>query len=169
MIHLKPTCDKRRTKKDGTHPIVFRISLNGKSRDISTGLSCNSEDWDYKKNMVKPGIKEKLSILCDRIQETELNLLKSLREYERKFPNGSNIQTVKDYLCSKNSLNNSVLDFWKNEIIRMKKAKSYSNASNYDSALGGLVKVTQMNIPFESINYAWLIDTETLLKEMDLK
>ena len=38
------TLFRSRTKKNGTHPIVFRITVKGKSRDISTGLYCDEKD-----------------------------------------------------------------------------------------------------------------------------
>jgi len=168
MINLKATCDKRRTKKDGTHPIVFRISLNGITRDISTGLSCHFKDWDYTNNLVSLN-NNKLKILCDRLQEQELILLQKLREYERNPNADSNIQTIKEYISSKNKSKNTVQEFWLKEIERMKKANRFGNARNLESALLGLLKITQLNIPFEAINYSWLMNIETTLKANGLK
>ena len=168
MINLKATCDKRRAKKDGTHPIVFRLSYNGQSRDISTGLSCNKSDWDYNNNLIKPK-NAHLQLLGDRIREKEINLLNRIREYERKFPEGGLIQNVKNHICSQQSTDGTVKEFWIKEIERMKKANRFGNARNLESALVGLLKITPLNIPFETMNYKWLIDTETTLKANGLK
>ena len=162
MIHLKATCDKRRTKKDGTHPIIFRLSYNGESRDISTGLSCKINEWDYHNNFIKSK-SEQLTIIGDRIREKEITLLNRIREYERKFPEGGMIQEVRNFISYQQDNGGTVKNFWLKEIERMKKAKRFGNARNLESALLGLEKITQLNIRFESINFKWLTDTETKL------
>ena len=167
MIHLKATCDKRRTKKDGTSPIVFRITLSGKSRDIASGLSCKPSEWDYKKNRVK-SVADKLIILSTRIKQQELDLLNRIKEFENKYPENNSVQQVKTYLSSKNTYN-TVESFWQNEIAILKRRKKYNYAQSYEACLNALSNVTSMKIQFEDINYAWLDKTETLLKENGLK
>lgn len=74
MIHLKTTCDTRRTRKDGTHPIVFRITLNSKSRDLASGYSCTKADWDSNNNTVKPKT-DVLIMMAKRIHDQDSTLL----------------------------------------------------------------------------------------------
>ena len=45
--------DKRTPKKDGTYPVVIRIIHNRKMRAISTGYSCEEDDWDKKNLRIK--------------------------------------------------------------------------------------------------------------------
>ena len=168
MIHLKTTCDQRRTRKDGTHPIVFRITVKGKSRDISSGFSCNSTDWDYKNNVVR-GQNEELMTLYRRVADKELDLLQKIRDYEKECPFVYDVQDVRNYLSNKKANGNTVKAFWLEEIDRMHRAKRHSNARNYESALLGLEKGVSMDIPFDKINYAWLVNTETLMRERGLK
>jgi len=167
MIHLKATFDRRRTKKDGTNPIVFRITVNGKTRDISTGLSCYEKFWDFKKSAVKDK-SEELLILGKRIKDTELKLMEQIRTYENDCPFTSDVQAVKDYLCNKKPNEFTVKEFWLEEVKRLHRANKHSNALLHESILKRLEKLTSFNIPFQSINYAWLNELETSLKEAGL-
>ena len=168
MIHLKTTCDTRRTKKDGTHPIVYRITVEGKSRDISSGLSCQKKHWDYHKQCLKQKT-EKLKVLYQIVKDKELELLRRIRIFEDERPFIYDVQDVKEYLCKKDVRLISVKDFWLEEIERLHQSKHHSNANNYRSSLLGLDKVVNLNIRFEVINYSWLINTETMLKQRGLK
>lgn len=168
MIHLHLTCDRRRTKNDGTNPIVFRISVDRKSRDIPTGLSCLAQQWDFKKQCIRSKTDD-LKVLANRINDMELNLLKKIRKFEQEHPFGYDVQEVKNYLTNKRQNNGSVRDFWLSEIERMHRAKKHSNARNYRSALLGLELTTNMDISFEKINYNWLSEVETCMRERGLK
>ena len=168
MIHLKATCDKRRTKKDGTHPIVFRVTVNGKSRDISSGLSCLSKHWDYKNNSVREK-SDALKILGRRVKDKELSFLKKVREFDQSCPFVYDVQDVKNDLCNKSSKSTIVKVFWEAEIERLHRATNHSNATTYRSSLMGLEKVVSMDIHFSKVNYSWLLDTETLMREKGLK
>ncbi len=168
MIHLKTTCDKRRIKKDGTSPIVFRISLNGKSRDVASGFSCLPNHWDKNNSCVKPKTPE-LKIMGQRLKDKELMLLDKLRKYEQNFPNGSDVQMVKNHLCAKEEKPRTVEKLWLEEVSRMEKANRYGNANNYSSALGGVKQITSLDVPFERIDYTWLVELDTNLRAKGLK
>jgi len=168
MIHLKQTCDARRKRKDGTHPIVFRITLNGSTRDISSGFSCTKSNWNYQDNFLKATNKQQ-EVICNRLEEKELHLIKKIRTFESQHPDCSNIQEVRDYLKNIREIPVTVLEFWNKEIIRLNKSRHYGNARNYSSALNGILLKTSLNIPFEKITYKWLVDLETKLNEDGLK
>jgi integrase/recombinase XerD len=168
MIHLKTTCDRRRTKKDGSHPIVFRITVKGKTRDISSGLFCHAKYWDYKKHSVR-GKSELLKNLNRRVKDMELNLLKRIREFDQYQTSDYQVQDVRNFLRNKSPKSLTVKEFWKEEVARMRRAKKHSNALNYESALLGLEKGLNMSIPFANINYGWLLEAETVLRERGLK
>src|SRR6218665_3985971 len=144
MIHFKVTCDKRRAKKDGSHPIVFRITLNGKSRDLASGYSCSSADWDSQKDTVKPKT-EALSIMGKRIQDQKITLLEKIRDFELKKPHVSNVQEVKDHLAGAKQREVTVKSFWDEETQRMEKANRHGNARNYKNAILGIEKYQSLN------------------------
>jgi integrase/recombinase XerD len=47
------TLDTRRAKKDGTYPIILRLSHNGKTLPISTGYSVPEDYWDETNRKIK--------------------------------------------------------------------------------------------------------------------
>lgn len=167
MIHLKATCDKRRTKKDGSHPIVFRVSVNGQSRDISSGLSCDARYWDFKKNAVKEKTEE-LRLLGKRVKDMEINLLNKVSKFEQEFPFSYTIQDVLNFLSNDGKRNNIVNEFWREEVKRLHRSNNHSNAILYENTLLRLEKLTSFSIPFQVINYSWLTELETKLKECGL-
>lgn len=167
MIHLKTTYDQRRKKKDGTLPIVYRITINGQSRDISSGFSCHSHDWDNKKCAVRER-NEGLGILSKRVKDMELRLLNKIREYEQEYPAINDVQYVKNYLCNKKDKDYSVKEFWSEEINRLHRANRHSNAIHYETALKRIEKITSLSIQFQAINYPWLSELETRLREKGL-
>ncbi len=50
MASIKVVLYTSKTLKDGTHPIMFRYTLNRKSKYVSTGFSCHEKEWDRKNN-----------------------------------------------------------------------------------------------------------------------
>ena len=41
--------NRNKVRMDGTTSILCRISIDGKSTTITTGISCNSKQWNAKK------------------------------------------------------------------------------------------------------------------------
>jgi len=168
MIHLKAICDTRRVKKNGTHPIVIRISLNGKTRDIPTGYSCKKEFWDFKLNTIKSKSKD-LENIGTRVKEFEYKLLDKIRELENSSEFTLNIQSIKLYLVKASNSPKTIHDFWLDEMDRQEKSKRYGNARNLKSALLGISKYQSLEIPFEKVDYSWLIGLEVACKNNGLK
>lgn len=168
MVHLKTTGDTRRAKKDGSIPIVFRITVNGIMRSISSGFSCFPSEWDFKKAAVKEKTEE-LKLLGKRVKAAEMNILNKIREYEQSNPDKQDIQSLIDFLSDKKRENISVKDFWTSEVNRLQRAGKYSNALHLESILQRLDKLTSLNIQFQKVNYSWLTELETKLLEEGLK
>ncbi len=153
---------------DGTHPIVFRITLNGKSRDLASGYSCNVADWDSQKDTIKPKT-DALSIMGKRIQDQKITLLEKIRDFELRKPHVTNVQEVKDHLAGTKQRDVTVKSFWEQETQRMEKANRHGNARNYKSAMLGIEKYQSLNVPFSTIDYKWLTKLETKLSQKGLK
>ncbi|SMP30312.1 Arm DNA-binding domain-containing protein [Chryseobacterium profundimaris] len=47
------TLDMRRAKKDGTYPVIIRISHYNRSTSITTGVSVPEKDWDFDKKVIR--------------------------------------------------------------------------------------------------------------------
>lgn len=168
MIHLKTTCDTRRTKKDGTHPIVFRITLNTKTRDIASGYSCNLADWDSHNNTIKPKT-DVLVLMANRIHDQKITLLEKIRDFELRKPHVTNVQEVKNFLAGAKQGTVTVKSFWEQETRRMEQANRHGNARNYKSAMLGIEKYQSLKIPFTTVDYGWLTKLETKMIQNGLK
>lgn len=55
---VKLILDERRSKKDGTYPIVLRITHKKLSRYIFTEYSVTEDDWNASEQSVLPGTKQ---------------------------------------------------------------------------------------------------------------
>ena len=103
------------------------------------------------------------------MSDQELELRKKIRDFDREHQFIYDVQDVKNSLCNKRTETYTVKEFWLEEIKIMHKAKKHSNALNYQSALLGIEKANSLNIPFELVTYAWLLDVETNMSSRGLK
>lgn len=164
MIYLKPSLDKRRQRKDGTFPIVIRLSFKGKSRSIATGVFCHPELWNASNSTIRTKhdssipIKNKLDAVLLNYQE-KLNEFLKFRDVDTY-----GIQAVKEFLCNKNSRSTTLDEFWESEILRLESIKNFGNARNYKSAKGGLAKVMNLKVQFGMVDYPWLVKADSLMK-----
>src|SRR5690606_9508323 len=59
---IKISLDKRRQKKDGSYPIILRLSHFRKTTSINLGLSISEEFWDDKNERIKKSYKGTSSV-----------------------------------------------------------------------------------------------------------
>src|ERR1700722_11605714 len=55
--YITITLDTRKERKDGTYPILFRISHKGKTIPIASGYSIKESDWNDTNKIVKSTFK----------------------------------------------------------------------------------------------------------------
>lgn len=163
MITLKLSLDKRRQRTDGSTPIVFRLYFNGETRDISTGFTCKYLDWNTKTNGLKTETTAQ-TLLYERLQEQRLKYMERILDFERNhISSSSTVQDVKNYVSGKTKAASTILEFWEEEITRLTASRKHGNARNYKSVLQGVSCEIDLNRPFSSITYKWLVDLETKL------
>ncbi|MGE0635771.1 MAG: phage integrase SAM-like domain-containing protein [Bacteroidia bacterium] len=162
MASLKLTLDTRRAKTNKTYPLVFRISLNGQSRDIPTGISIPENYWNSRTHSLKKDITahEELS---RKIKEHEIALLSKIIAFEKDYPSTGNVQNLKDYILSGSAKKKTVIEFWENEILLLRKSNRNGNANIYSETLTALQKIDNMQIPFEKIDFSYLKELEAEL------
>jgi len=141
MATLSLTLDKRRPKSDNTYPLVFRISIKGKTRDLPTGLSILEKDWNWKSNSIKKSHTE-FEILSAKIQDLKLSHLTKIFDFEKKFPFNSSTQELRDYILSAPKQTSTVAEFWQEEINLMQKANRNGGARTYMETLVALIHHT---------------------------
>lgn len=70
--------NRNKVKSDGTTAVLCRISIDGKSSAITTGIYCRTEDWNSKKGEIKAtGENNRLAIFRTRLEQAYENLLKN--------------------------------------------------------------------------------------------
>ena len=88
---ILPYINRQKVKADGTANILCRITVDGKSAAISTGISCTPQEWNAKKGEVRNArdngrlasflaeVKDKYNSLltANGIITVEINLFKS--------------------------------------------------------------------------------------------
>ena len=83
FFHLRRTF----TYENGEHPIVMRVNYYKTRRDIVTGLSCRSEDWNSDNNRVEPvddeaiAINEELVLIKEKSKERYFELKESKKPF----------------------------------------------------------------------------------------
>ncbi|TND09405.1 MAG: integrase family protein [Bacteroidetes bacterium] len=130
MATIKLVLDKRREKKDGSFPLVFRINHNTVTRDIHTGYSIQNTEWDGKKNIINkthPAFKT----LSARLKELESHYLTKLIEFERSHEGPIDVQELREYLLGKPVQQITVYSFWEEEIEHLHKANRNGSAKIY--------------------------------------
>jgi site-specific recombinase XerD len=83
FFHLRRTF----TYENGEHPIILRVNYFKHRRDIFTGLSCRSEDWNPDHNQLHPhfdeaiAINEELMLIREKSKERYLELKQSKKPF----------------------------------------------------------------------------------------
>jgi len=52
MATLKLALDTRKAKKDGTFPLVFKLTVNRKTACVKTGISIHESQFDTENNLI---------------------------------------------------------------------------------------------------------------------
>lgn len=162
MITLNLTIDKRRSKKDGTYPLIFRIATNGSSRSISTKYSASESNWNSRSGTLKDS-HPLFSVIAPRLKELEIAYLSKAVEYEKLYPNEYDVQRIKEYIITPITVNKTVItvyDFWTKEIQFLNDSNRGGGAVVYGLSLAAINKVKPLNIPFEKIDYTFLRNLE---------
>ncbi|HEY0030773.1 MAG TPA: site-specific integrase [Bacteroidia bacterium] len=170
MPTLKLSLDTRRPKKDRTYPLVFRISSNGKSRDIPLGHSISADCWNSRTENLKRS-SPSYEVLSGKIQELQIKYLSKIVEYEKNNSHQITAQELKDYILftPETTLQVSVADFWQLEIDHLQKANRNGGARTYMESLVALQKISSLKIPFTAVDHAFLKTTEAELISRGVK
>jgi integrase len=158
MATLNLVLDQRRSRKDGTYPLVFRIRIDKRFSDIRTDFKVKPEDFDIKTS----------SILND-IQSNEILLqlhghyLKRLREFTSKHIGSEDVKEARKYLVNKKPTETTIIDFWNEQIEDLKVAGRHGGARIYKMTLSVISQETDLKKPFVSFNYKDLVELEKKL------
>ncbi|MGB5943269.1 MAG: site-specific integrase [Leeuwenhoekiella sp.] len=160
---LTLTLDTRRQKKDGTYPIIFRLSHHRKTIPLSTGFSIEEKNWNIKSGKVRNGYKGVYSVLRfnNLLAKKKSEYIDQINELEE---NGQlthlSINELKRVLTNQ-KINQTVFGFTQELIKDLNKAKRFGNARAYKCALGALKNFQKgRDLRFEEITYRFLTQFE---------
>jgi integrase len=164
MYNLILTLDKRRSRKDGSYPLVFKISAKSKARRIPTKYHCKSTDWNNRAKALKD-THPNYEVIAPHLKQLELDYVSKLMLFEKLFPKETNIQKVKDFLTKKDELVQqkatiNVKAFWKNETELLRSSNRNGGAEIYDQAFNAISKVQDLEISFKEVDYNFLVFLE---------
>lgn len=158
-IGLKYVLDKRRKKKDGTHALRLRVTIDRKMFELTSGYSLLETSWDEKKQLIKKSAVEFQNT-------TRINNLLSVRKAEvfdklaKMDEEGAlhrlSLQEIKGQITGKKQMDHT-FTFIQSVIDEMRQGGSIGNARVYDMVLRSIKNFTEdKDFSLKKINYAWL-------------
>ncbi|MCM4167088.1 Tyrosine recombinase XerC [Arenibacter antarcticus] len=156
--------DARRKRKDGTCPIIFRLSHHRKTITISTGFVIPFEYWNEKNREVKKTYKgvSSVSRLNNLLSKKKTELRDGINALEESGRLESLSITDLKYSLTRPISTISVFDFTQQLIGEMEEANRFGNAKAYRSSLGALKKFNKKEfLRFEEMTYTYLKRFET--------
>lgn len=151
--------DKRKAKKDGTFPLILRISHFGQTTSISLGLSFLDKDWDDKKKCVKASFQgtesvTRLNNILQKKRSKAIDIITQLDEQEEL--NGLSVTQIKDRIVNADKLK-SFHSFGNDLVNELLSVNRIGSVRSYAHALTAIKNFTKKSdIRFEEINYDFL-------------
>jgi len=157
---------KTKAKRDGTFPILLRVSINGEHTYINTGKHIKESHYDKQQKCVKPGIKgyATYSSFIDR----QKNKIDTIITESEKRDEVLSVQKVKEIyeLESGKVRSISFYDFAEETIKRERELKEIScdTLDNYDNEIAKL-KVYRSKLSIHDIDKRFLEEYKAYLIE----
>ncbi len=156
---------KNKPLSDNTFPIVLQIIKEGKTKIISTGVSCIKSDWDgtqlkkshpnyQKRNLILLAKKQKALKIIDDFQAEETDF--TLIDFERKFKGEKQNSKI------------TVYEHFQEIIQRMKISNRLGNAKSYNDTCNSFFKFhIDKDLTFKGLNVTKLEGYEAYLRSRD--
>jgi hypothetical protein len=127
--------NRGKVKADGTTAVMCRISIDGKSSAIATGIYCRPEDWNAKKGEIKAERENnRLSEFRARLEQTYENTLKQQGVVSAEL--------LKNTITEANAVPTMLLEAGEEERERLRlRAIEIQSTSSYRQS-----KITQSNL-----------------------
>lgn len=162
--NIVTTLDTRRERKDGTYPIMLRLSHQGKTIPISLGIYIQKKDFDPINRVIRGAYKGTNSVtrLNNQINKRRTEILDVITKLEETGELDTlSIAQLKERVIN-SSESNMFFTYAERLIKEMIEAKKYGNARTYD----GVIKVFKTfrkdkDFTFNQLNYDLLKKFET--------
>ena len=157
--YLTLLLDTRRAKKDGSYPIIFRLTHLRKTTSISTGYSILEKYWDtrkcaVKKNYTKVASIARLNTLLLKDEARANDIINQL--YDKGKLNYLAITQVKDRI-TRNNTYQSFYKFGESLSEDLKASHQYGTARSYRGIVSILRRFTkEKDLKFNELNYDFI-------------
>lgn len=160
---ISVVCYKYKTLSNGEHPLMLRISKDGKKKYQSLGISVNPKFWDFQKNKPKPkcpNLEYLQKIILDKKLELQKKMLE-IKSDQKEYSAATLIEANEKLQVAKN-----VDCFYKEIIAQCEINNKCGNRLVYLNSYNSLKRFTngKLEIPFNTINVTWLEKYEKWLR-----
>lgn len=155
MATLKLALDKRRARKDGTYPVVFKLTVKSKQAIISTGVCLPKDEFCDKTGHVKSSPKLTMELV-------KLEAIYRARFHDFVIHNHemNDVNELREFIISKPKEEITVYEFWEATIKKLHTTKRYGSMKNYEQALRTISSEMNLQIPFKNLLYKDLVNLE---------
>ncbi|MEQ8715160.1 MAG: site-specific integrase [Cyclobacteriaceae bacterium] len=161
--HFKLHLDKRRPKKSGEYPIIYRLTHKRRTTSISSGFEVPEKFWDIKKGQIKTSFKgfdniSRVNNILFKKRSEALALITKLEESGELDQLG--IAKVKQRILGAYS-KVTFYSYTKDLINRFISNGRIGNARSYKNVLREVKNHTNdVDFPFEELTYDFLVKFE---------
>ena len=158
MATLKLALDTRRAKKDGTFPLVFKLSINREKTQITTGISVKPSEFNSESNLIigNPKANELLMNLDTQYRSRFYQYIINHQGHEQ-------LSEAKACILNKQPEEFTVAEYWENLIGNMKIAGRDGGVKIYQQSLSTIRKEINLDLPFSALSYKDIMNLETRL------
>lgn len=165
MLTTKVLLNKVRQKKDGTYPLVIRITYNRKIIYLPLGYNLVEKDFDTKNQRIKSNSKiaSNITRLNNGIQQKLKNIYDTVSRLEENGKiKGLSMLSLKKEIKGKSLSTMDFFQFIDLQISELKKSRKYGNAEIYKTLRNRIEKFHgKEHLPFPQINYVFIKKLET--------
>lgn len=158
MATINLILDKRRARKDGTYPLVFRVRIQKKYCDIASGITIYKDQFCEKTSSVLDDL-----ILNEQLLKMRMHYISKLRAYMSDNIGANDIKAIRDHLTGKELQEYTLHSFWLQIIDEMKNAGRHGNARVYNMTLNAIGSAVDLHVPIQSFTYKKLMALEKSL------
>lgn len=161
--NIEVVCYKYKPLKDGTFPLMLRVTKDRKRKYVSLGLSLHEKFWDFEKGKPKRNCpnKEQIERLIAAKTAEYNDLIVEMTTQQREYT----VETLVSHFHNQVRCA-TVVELYDKLIDDMKRGGKLGNAGVYKYSRTSLLKFTgqRLQIPFSDIDAVWLRRYENWLR-----
>lgn len=148
----------RRAKKDGTYPLVFKLTVRREKSNIPTGISVLPHTFDAESNLILGNAKAN-----ELLMRLDMQYRTRFYQYIISNQGSESIKAAKDYILNKQPVEFTVAEYWCSIIKTMKEMGRDGGVKVYEQSLSTISQELNLNVPFSKITYNDIINLEVKL------